>query len=74
MLDLVFQGIQYELRVAGAPPEQRGREMVEDLFAPLLAASGKQRWCDKSLSNVTAMERLAAAWPDARPRNVSSTW
>jgi Sulfotransferase family len=44
----------------------RAGAVVDDLMAAHLAEAGKARWCDKSLSNVTAMDRLAAAWPDAR--------
>jgi hypothetical protein len=44
----------------------RAGAVVDDLMAGHLAEVGKARWCDKSLSNVTAMDRLAAAWPDAR--------
>ncbi len=44
----------------------RARAVVDDLMATHLSDAGKTRWCDKSLSNVTAMDRLAAAWPDAR--------
>ena len=44
----------------------RARGVVDDLMATQLAGAGKTRWCDKSLSNVNAMDRLAEAWPDAR--------
>jgi hypothetical protein len=45
----------------------RARDVVDDLMAMhLAAAAGTTRWCDKSLSNVNVMERLAEAWPDAR--------
>jgi hypothetical protein len=46
----------------------RGRDVVDDLMALHLArAEGdKTRWCDKSLSNVSVMDRLAEAWPEAR--------
>jgi hypothetical protein len=43
-----------------------GRRVVDDLMGEHLAAVGKARWCDKSLSNVPHLDRLAAAWPDAR--------
>src|SRR3984957_4925419 len=44
----------------------RAGTVVDDLMATHLAKVGKARWCDKSLSNVMALDRLAAAWPDAR--------
>ena len=46
----------------------RARHVVDDLMATHLAVADatKTRWCDKSLSNVHAMDRLAEAWPDAR--------
>jgi hypothetical protein len=56
-------------QATGLPVEHalvRARAVVDDLMAAHLAEAGKTRWCDKSLSNVTAMDRLAAAWPDAR--------
>jgi hypothetical protein len=43
-----------------------GRRVVDGLMEEHLAAVGKARWCDKSLSNVAHLDRLAAAWPDAR--------
>jgi hypothetical protein len=46
----------------------RARGVVDDLMAQHLAGGdgAKTRWCDKSLSNVNVMDRLAEAWPDAR--------
>ena len=52
--------------LSAEPALVRARAVVDDLMAVHLADAGKTRWCDKSLSNVTAMDRLAAAWPDAR--------
>ena len=44
----------------------RARSVVDDLMAAHLSCHGKSRWCDKSLSNVAALDRLAEAWPEAR--------
>ncbi len=46
----------------------RARDVVDDLMGLHLARTDgdKTRWCDKSLSNVNVMDRLAEAWPDAR--------
>ena len=44
----------------------RARNVIDDLMATQLAEARKTRWCDKSLSNVQAMDRLAEAWPEAR--------
>lgn len=46
----------------------RARAVVDDLMAVHLtrADGDKTHWCDKSLSNVNVMERLAEAWPEAR--------
>ncbi|MGA2470944.1 MAG: sulfotransferase [Solirubrobacteraceae bacterium] len=44
----------------------RARAAADDLIAACLAATGKTRYCDKSLSNVLHLELLASAWPDAR--------
>ncbi len=44
----------------------RARAVVDTLMASHLEAAGKQRWCDKSLSNVAELEQLAEAWPEAR--------
>jgi hypothetical protein len=53
-------GLSVENSLVGA------RMVVDDLMATHLRVAGKTRWCDKSLSNVAAMDRLADAWPEAR--------
>ena len=40
--------------------------MIDDLIAVNVRAAGKQRWCDKSLSNVAGLEQLALTWPEAK--------
>ncbi len=61
------------LAVRGGPPGEavpaahgRARAVAEALLAPYLEAAGKSAWCDKSLSNVFHLERLAEVWPEAR--------
>ena len=56
-------------RAAGLAEERvlrEARAVVDDLMSAHLAATGKTRWCDKSLSNVAELDQLAAAWPEAR--------
>ena len=40
--------------------------MVDNLMGPHLTATGKRRWCDKSLANATHLELLAELWPTGR--------
>lgn len=49
-----------------ARAEQHARAVAEGLLADRLARTGKAAWCDKSLSNVFHLDRLAAVWPEAR--------
>jgi hypothetical protein len=42
------------------------RGVIDGLASRHLERVGKDRWCDKSLSNVLHLDTLAAAWPDAR--------
>jgi hypothetical protein len=62
--------LQAELHTAtalGAPdPLTRARTHLDSLMAAYLHRRAKSRWCDKSLSNVTHLELLASAWPEAR--------
>lgn len=42
------------------------RGVIDGLAGRHLERVGKDRWCDKSLSNVLHLDTIAAAWPDAR--------
>lgn len=42
------------------------RSVAEGLLRAHLARTGKADWCDKSLSNVFHLDRLAEVWPEAR--------
>jgi hypothetical protein len=48
------------------PPADGARTLVDGLMGRHLAATGKRRWCDKSLSNVMHLDQLADLWPSAR--------
>ena len=51
--------------LTGAPGDG-ARALVEDLMGRHLAATGKRRWCDKSLSNALHLDQLAELWPTGR--------
>jgi len=51
--------------LAGAP-DDGARHLVDDLMGRHLAATGKRRWCDKSLSNALHLDQLADLWPAGR--------
>jgi hypothetical protein len=42
------------------------RHLVDDLMGRHLAATGKRRWCDKSLSSALHLDQLADLWPTGR--------
>ncbi len=44
----------------------RVRGQVEEILAPHLQASGKQRWCEKSVTAVNHLDILHGVFPDAR--------
>jgi hypothetical protein len=48
------------------PLVAEARGVIDGLASRHLERVGKDRWCDKSLSNVLHLDTLAAAWPDAR--------
>jgi len=48
------------------PVVARARAAADALIAAHLNVAGKERLCDKSLSNALHLELLATAWPDAR--------
>jgi hypothetical protein len=42
------------------------RTAIEAAFQPYAEASGKSRWCDKSLDTVMCPDLIAKIWPDAK--------
>ena len=42
------------------------RQLIDGLMGDHLVATGKQRWCDKSLATASHLELLGDLWPTAR--------
>jgi len=44
----------------------KSRQTIESMMAEYLAASGKSRWCDKSISTVDHLSHVLKVFPDAK--------
>lgn len=65
-LALLVEAYRHTAGALRGAPDDGARALVGDLMGRHLAATGKRRWCDKSLSNALHLEELAALWPGAR--------
>jgi len=65
-LAVLVDAYRHTAGALGGATSVGARNLVDGLMAGHLTATGKLRWCDKSLSNALHLDELAGLWPTGR--------